>query len=482
MKMMRPCEIRFTPLNLIPCFLFVGSLIIGIATSASAGWLYPLGETTETPRFSEEHIQLKAPSDTGNRPPLLFEGGDLFLGTGKLKDGFETPWGAIWQPQLWIFATMRSAVYTFDDGVASPSAEWGNRLDIYANLQLTGTEKIIIGLRPLDRNRLDRFSRVTFNDNRGGSRQEFNADIRTLFFEGDLGSLFPSLDPGGYTWLDYGFTVGRQLLLFQEGILLNDEIDSVGIVRNNIRLPGVSNLRTSFLYGWNEVGRSNADNVNGTSTNIIGMFNSADTHFSTFNLDLIYTVDADEITNEDAYYIGLSAIQRIGHFNTAFRINSSITQGGNNAKAGDGTLLSAEISFTPRSSDDVVYLNTFVSSGNFTQAGREPVVGGPLGALGILFASPSLGNFGSELSSFTDDVAGFALGYEAFWQNHRRSLTLEVAGRKDIGGDGIDSIAVGFEFRQRLSQRIQLQVDAHRSIFESRDDGYGFRTELLYQF
>ena len=282
--------------------------------------------------------------------------------------------------------------------------------------------------------------------------------------------------------MDYGFTVGRQLLLFQEGILLNDQIDAVGLVRNNIRLPGVSNLRTSFLYGWNEVGRSSASNVSGTSTNMIGMFNSADTYFSTFNLDLIYTIDANEQTNEDAYYIGFSAIQRIGHFNTAFRVNTSVTQGSGNAQAGDGTLLSSEISFTPRSSDDVVYLNTFVSAGNFTQAGREPVVGGPLGALGILFASPSLGNFGSELNSFTDDVAGFALGYEAFWQNHRRSLTLEVAGRKDTSGDGIDSLAVGFEFRQRLLQRLQLQVDAHRTFNETRDNGYGGRVELLYQF
>jgi hypothetical protein len=480
--MNRAREARFIPLDIVPfLFLIAGSILLG-ASVASAGWLYPLGETTDTPRFSEEHIQLKPPSDTGNRPPLIYEGGDLFLGTGRLNEGFETPWGAVWQPQLWVFGTLRSAVYTIDDGVESPTAEWGNRLDLYANLQLTGTEKIIIGIRPLDRNRLDRFSRVTLNDNRGGNRQEFNADIRTFFFEGDLGSLFPKLDPGGYTWLDYGFTVGRQLLTFQEGILLNDEIDSVGIVRNNIRLPGVSNLRTSLLYGWNEVGRGNATNVRGTSTNIIGLFNSADTPLSSINLDIIYTIDAEEITDEDAYYVGLSSIQRIGHYNTAFRVNSSIAEGDDNSRVGTGTLFSAEVSFTPRSSDDIVYLNTFVSAGNFTQAGREAVVGGPLGALGILFASPSLGNFGSELDSFADDVTGFALGYEAFWQNHRRSLTMEVAGRKDIGGEGIDSLAVGFEFRQRLLQRLQLQVDVHYSFQESRDNGYGARTELLYQF
>lgn len=478
MQLKRPLYARLTPLNLILICFLVPILIFGSATAVLAGWLYPLGETREKTQFSEEHIQLKAPSDTGNRPPLIYEGGDLFLGSGDLYEGFETPWGAVWQPQLWVFATLRSAVYTFDDGVQSPSAEWGTRLDLYGNIQLTGTEKILIGFRPLDRNTLDSFSRVTFNDNRGGDQEEFNLDIRTLFFEGDFGSLFPGLDKAGIKPLDYGFTVGRQLLQYQEGILINDEVDVVGLVRNNIRLPFVSNLRTSFVYGWNEIGRSNA--INNNAAKFYGFFNSVDTHVSTFNLDAIYI--QDEQRDGDGYYVGASAIQRIGHFNTAFRINASIAENSSNAKVGDGVLLSSEISFTPHKSDDIVYLNTFVSSGNFTQAGREAVVGGPLGALGILFASPSLGNFGSELNSFADDVAGFALGYEAFWDNHRRSLTLEVAGRKDFGGDGVDDFAVGFEFRQRLLQRLQLQVDAHRSFQEFRDDGYGTRVELQYQF
>jgi len=476
--MTRSSNVRLTLLNIVSIGFLVMILFFGLATVAFAGWLYPLGETREKSRFSEEHIQLKAPSDTGNRPPLIYEGGDLFLGTGNLYEGFETPWGALWQPQLWIFATVRTAVYTFENGVQSPSAEWSTRVDLYANLQLTGTEKIIVGFRPLDRNRLDRFTRVTFNDNRGGDQEEFNMDVRTLFFEGDFGSLFPGLDRAGIKQLDYGFTVGRQLLQYQEGIMINDEVDIVGLVRNNIRLPGISNLRTSVVYGWNEIGRSNAGNNN--AAKFIGFFNSIDTQVSTINLDAIFIPDS--VKDGDGYYVGLAAIQRIGHFSTAFRINASIAENGNNAKVGDGVLLSSEISFTPHKSDDIVYLNLFVSSGNFTQAGREPVVGGPLGALGILFASPSLGNFGSELNSFADDVTGFALGYEAFWDNHRRSLTLEVAGRKDIGGDGFDDLAVGFEFRQRLAQRIQLQVDAHRSFQEFRDDGYGFRTELQYQF
>jgi len=459
--------------------IFVGIFTLAITAPAFAEGLYPLGHTEGIPRFSDEHIQLRPPSDTGTRPPLITETGDLFLGVGNLYEGFTTPWGAVWQPQLWLFGTMRSSLQMFDNGVADTASEWSNRFDFYANLQLTGTEKILLGIRPLDLNRQNRFSGTALNDSRdGGGTQYFNLNIRTLFFEGDFGSLFPGLDPGGYTWLDYGFSVGRQLLQFQEGILINDEVDALGLVRNNIRLPGVANLRSSFVWGWNEVNRSNG--VVNDSSNMFGLFNSWDMQKSSMNLDLVLV--ADNAEDGDGFYLGYSTIQRIGHYNTAFRINTSFAEGEDNAKVGTGILLSSEVSWTPQSSDDIVYVNTFVASGNFTQVGREPVVGGPLGALGILFASPSLGNFAAELNPFTDDVAGFAMGYEAFWMNHRRSLTLEIAGRKDTDGGGFDDMAVGFEYRHRLWQRVQWQLDAHYSLQERRRDGYGMRSELLYQF
>ena len=462
-------------------------VVLCFSLPAYADW-YPLGHTEDVPAFSKEHIQLLPPSDTGTRPALIYEGGDLFLGVGDLYEGFETPWGAVWQPQLWIFGTMRSSVHMYDNSSANSTAsEWANRLDLYANIQLTGTEKFIIGIRPLDKNEPSKFSRVAFNDNRGDGRSEFNGDIRTMFFEGDLGSLFPRLDPEGTSWLDYGFSVGRQLLQFQEGIMLNDEVDAIALIRNNIHLPGIPGLRSSFVWGWNDLGRSDAERDD--RANMFGLFNSADTQKTYWNLDLVYVTDEDAVG--DSYHIGLSAIQRIGFYSTAFRINTSIAEEDDNAEVGTGTLYSAEFSFTPKRSDDIVYLNAYFASGKFTQVGREPVVGGPLGALGILFASPSIGNFGSEMISFANDVAGFAMGYQAFWNHHRTNLTLELATRIDTSDKGCittgrgkrcDDIAIGFEFRQRLAQRIQLQVDSHYNVQEKRSDGYGLRTEILYQF
>lgn len=440
--------------------------------------LFPLGETFEVSRFSEEKIQLLEPSDTGNRPPLIYEGGDLFLGTGDLQAGFETPWGAVWQPQLWVFGTLRTSLFYFDNGVRPASSEWATRLSLFANLQLTHTEKLIIGVRPLDRNEFNRFTRVQLNDEFGPSKIEPNLNIRTLFFEGDLGSLFPGLDPVGKEPLDLGFSVGRQAFTFQNAIMINETIDAVGIVRNNIRFAGISGMRSTFVYGWNELNRANA-RLN-RSADLFGWFNSIYTPGHTFNIDMIAITD--EQTTGDSFNFGAAAIQRIGHFNTAFRINTSFEPGADSPKAGTGTIYTSEVSWTPYRSDDIAYVNAFLVDGNYTQAGREPVVGGALGGLGILFASPGVGNFLSELNNFTTDVAGLVVGYEAFWENHRRSLTLEIASRKDIGGAGFDDVGFGFEFRQRLAHRIQFQLDASYSVLERRNDGSTIRTEIRYQF
>ncbi|MBT5027056.1 MAG: hypothetical protein HOH38_04795 [Nitrospinaceae bacterium] len=474
---MRICELR----RVVSGVIFA-SLVFGLASPAIADF-FPLGETFETSRFSDEKIQLLAPSDTGNRPPLIYEAGDDFLGQGDLQEGFETPWGAVWQPQLWVFGTLRTSLFYFDNGVRSPSAEWATRLDLFANLQLTHTEKLIIGVRPLDRNQFNRFTRVQLNDEFGSSKIEPNMDIRTLFFEGDFGSLFPGLDPMGTKPIDVGFSVGRQALTFQNAIMINDTVDAIGLVRNNIRFAGISGMRSTVVYGWNELNRSDA-RLNSTAE-MIGFFNSIDTPRGTVNVDSIYI--HDDLDGGDSLNVGLSSIQRIGHYNTAFRINKSFAEQGT-VKANRGTIYSSEVSWTPYRSDDIAYVNAFAVDGTYTQAGRESVVGGPLGGLGILFASPSIGNFLSELNNFTSEVAGVAIGYEAFWSdgkqanNHRRSLTVEVAARKDLGHRGFDDFAFGFEFRTRLAQRIQLQVDASYSVLEKRDDGSTIRTEIRYQF
>ena len=468
-------------------------VVVGLATSSptlAAGkgkpWydsFWPIGDRVEVHKLSEEYIPFKSTGEIPFRPELLLELGDPFLHIGNLDSGFEVPIiGAVWQPRLWAYVVNRTAIQTFDNDVATRKrdTEIANRMDLYANLQLTGTEKILLGLRPFDNNLPSRFTRYTFDGSNEDFNNELNLDIESLFFEGDIGSLLPKLDRAGIKPIDFGFTVGRQPLTFQEGIILNDTVDAVGFVRNNLVFPSTSNLRIAGLWAWDRLDRN--DRNRGTDPNMYGLFVFADAHVSSYNLDMIY-VD-DNATNGDAFYIGASAIQRIralGGISSAFRINNSIALdeeiGGN--VIGDGSLLSAEFSTIVPGSDDIAYFNPFISIGNFTQAGREQILGGPLASLGILFASPNLSTYGAEVSPFTDDVVGFATGYQAFWDDHRRNLILEIAGRHDYDGQGFDQLGLGFQLQQAIGQHIQAQLEGFYTFNGERDDGVGARAEIF---
>ncbi len=478
-------------------------------------WFWPLGERKKVKTLADEYIPFVTEKDQVNsveevlhgkpekpgnsdgpsgepentvkllppRPSLLVELGDGFLDTGNLDSGFEVPViGAVWQPRFWAYAINRTTYQSFKDGRSGNQRETeiANRLDLFANLQLTGTEKILLGLRPTDQNRPNRFTRYTFSGQDEGFNNELNIDVETFFFEGDFGSLFPVLDEAGILPIDFGFTVGRQPLVFQEGILINDTIDAVGIIRNNIPFPGTSNLRVSAMWGWNRLDRNDIGEP--SDEHMYGVFIAADTHWSTYNLDMIYV---DDENNRDGFYIGASAIQRVpswGGISTAFRVNASFALDEEVAGnvVGDGVLLTSELSKTVDGSDDIVYFNSFLGLGNFTQAGREAIVGGPLANTGILFASPNLSLYGAEINPFTgDDVIGGALGYQAFWDNNRRNLILEVAGRHDLGGQGFDSLGLGFQLQQAVGQHVQLQLEGFYTFNEGREDGSGARAEVL---
>jgi len=479
-------------LTQIPPVLVVFAVCLGVIGTAQAaemkkkpwyGSLWPLGEHVEVETLKDEVVKFKSVGDIPFRPALFLELGDPFLDTGQLDAGFEVPiLGAIWQPRLWSYLINRTTVQTFDNGAPGRlrDTEIANRMDLYANLQLTGTEKILLGLRPFDNNLPSRFTRYTFDGSNEDFNNELNLDIETLFFEGDIGSLLPKLDRAGIKPIDFGFTVGRQPFTFQEGIILNDTVDAVGFVRNNLVFPSTSNLRIAGLWAWDRLDRN--DRNRGTDPNMYGLFVFADAHVSSYNLDMIF-VD-DNARNGDAFYIGASAIQRIralGGISSAFRINNSIALdeeiGGN--VIGDGSLLSAEFSTIVPGSDDIAYINPFISIGNFTQAGREQILGGPLASLGILFASPNLSTYGAEVSPFTDDVVGFATGYQAFWDDHRRNLILEIAGRHDYDGQGFDQLGIGFQLQQAIGQHIQAQLEGFYTFNGERDDGVGARAELF---
>jgi hypothetical protein len=456
------------------------NLLSLLAVVLAAAWCgSPLGAQSRPDmsgsRLSDKPIPL---DKTLERPPPLLEFGDPFLGPGNLQKGFTLPGGAVWQPSLLFFGDYRTAVQTFSNGRKTFS-EWANRLDLYANLQLTGTERVLLGLRPLDHN--DKYSGYQF-DSGAGFKNRLNGNLATLFFEGEFGELFPNLDLYDRESLDYGFSVGRQPLRLQDGLLLEDTIDSIGLVRNSLHTSWTSGWRLNFIYGWHNVHRNN--NQLDKTAQLVVFSTSADFHWSTMDLDFVY-VPAGSATGQ-GLYAGWGATQRINlvnhTFNTTFRVVGSRALNQPTPQTNNGVLLFSQIALTPKGSPDWLYLDAFWAIAKFSSAARAPDAGGPLGRTGLLFSAVGLGRYGAALGNGANDSVGFSLGYQMFFAALRRQLVLEIGARKDTKGTSQDAAALGARVQQAIWRHLLLQFDSFVSAGRQRGPGYGGRTELVVKF
>ncbi|MEE9295603.1 MAG: hypothetical protein V3W34_11665 [Phycisphaerae bacterium] len=422
-----------------------------------------------------------------------------FLEPGETGLEFTLPTGAVWQPSFLIFGTYRTALQTFDDG-NTKLAEWANRLDIFLELRLTGTERILVGVRPLDQD--GRFTSLNFQPQFDNDWQtEFNGRITSLFIEGEFAELFPNLDKSDFMPLDVGFSVGRQPIFVQEGMLINDpSMDAVGLVRNTLLPAGTSNLRLTCLYAWDEINRGNnfaGNNIEDETAQLWGLFTQIDTKLSTINLDVAYV---DSRRTGSAFYAGLSAVQRVGHINTSFRALGSFPTTGEidpdpRAEEGQirdrreaaqntrGYLFFSELSWTPPHTHDLLYVNTFYGIDRFASAARDPTTGGPLGRTGILFAAVGLGRFGSALSNQADSAYGASIGYQKFLdKDHRRQLIVEFGGRKETSGESEGEAGAAARYQWALGQQTVIQIDAFAAAREHTSASYGARVEFRFMF
>lgn len=449
-------------------------------------------------RLTAEAIPL-LPENVPERPRPLIELGEPFLGSGTLDPGIRLPTGAVWQPSLIVFGTLRSGVQSFESE-AGRIGEWATRLDLFANLQLSGTERLVVGFRPLDRD--GRFTSYVFESDLpgvddGDFQDEVNGEITSLFFEGDFGEIFPELSRDDFAPTDVGFSVGRQPLLFQEGLLIDDSIDGIGLTRNTLQPEGTSNLRATLFWGWNEVGRSGpVGNAEDDGAQMLALLTSTDTRRSTIDADLVYVrsdvraegpPDGRALAGGDLLAGGVSFVQRIGKAATAFRLlgSSAIDP---TPVTGDGWLVFSELSWSPPYGHDHVYVNAFWAVDRYVSAARGPAAGGPLGRAGINFAAVGLGRYGAALSSEARDVAGGAVGYQRFFDHTRRQLHLELGARIGTGNDVANAVAATARWQSALGRRFVVLVDGFAGLRESLAPGvddeelFGGRVELVLKF
>ncbi|MEM7010770.1 MAG: hypothetical protein AAF585_04725 [Verrucomicrobiota bacterium] len=406
-------------------------------------------------------------------------GGNPFLGTGEIFEGVEMPTGAVWQPVFILWGDFRSSVQTFDNG-PTDFTEWTNRLDLFGNLYLTPTERLLFQIRPFDQD--GRFSGVQFEGDDEGGFESFNGNIRTLFFEGDFGELFPKWDPNDSKNLDFGFSIGRQPLSFQDGIILNDFVDSIGVTRSSLFFLGSNATHITGYFGVNELHRN--DNRPDDDALIFGLNMASDYDKSTYEFDLAY-VDGDLETGGDGLYAGIGQTRRFGHWNSTFRVNGSWALDEETDAVSTGTLVTHQLSKTAKRNNDIFYLNTFWGIDNYASAGRDPSTGGPLGPIGILYASPGLGQFQAPLGNRVGDNVGFAAGYQHFMDDNSAQLIFEVGGRHAMEDDQQSSLGLMTRYQRAFGLHHILVIDAFVAGYDDPlldDWGYGFRTEWRIKF
>jgi hypothetical protein len=467
----------------------VSTCLAGVSANAGA---VPDSESPSSSRFSDQPAPLLL-KGFPKRPPPLIEWGDRFLGSGNLQRGFNLPTGANWTPNFWVFGDYRTAIQTFEPGDNTRITEWANRLDLYGNLQLSGTERILSGWRPLD-NKRSKYSGYRFEptDSRDWVNG-LNLVPQTLFFEGEIGQIFPVLTRDGKYNLDYGFSIGRQPLLLQDGLLVNDDrVDLFSLTANALHFPGVPVARISGIFAWDEIER--AHNQRDRDAFLIGLDAAMDLDLlgSTVEATALYVTSGDD---GEGFYSGIGAIQRFGKFNTSFRVANSVALEGNNDRVASGTLLFAEASFDPRGTADLVYFNAFCAIDKFSSAARGPSAGGPLGRVGILNASVDMGNYGAPLNNYAENAVGANLGYQKYFGAiPRTQLVLEIGGRMPTKSPTTlqDQPAAGVaaRFQKAFGQRVIYIMDAFTVLRDNQEPAlgshrqvsYGGRMEILVRF
>lgn len=439
-----------------------------------------------------KHVEIEGPLENHalglqpipHRPDLLLELNERFLGAGTLEQGVELPTGAIWRPSLWLFGTYRSAFGHRDNRRGQNFTEWANRLDLFGQVNLSGTERLLVGMRSLDEERGNRRTFSGYDFHSGNDINGLNADIQTLFFEGDFGEIFPNLDPYDQGVLDYGFSVGRQLMSFQQGLLINEDmIDALTVTRNTLFGNGNLNMRSTGVFAWNEINRNN--NMPDPNAKMVGLFTESDFEISTVNADVVY-LDSQS-TQGSMVAFGLSAIQRLKGFhntyNTSFHVLGSHATGNETAASGNGLLLFSQLSWTRHHHEDLIYVNGFWAIDQFTSPSRGPLMGGPLGQTGILFASPGLGQFGAPLSNQASAAYGGSIGYQLFYDSIiGQQVVAEIGGRKDTNNINQGELGAAVRFQRRLDQHWILLVDGFATAREGEGVGPGARFEVLAKF
>jgi hypothetical protein len=384
-----------------------------------------------------------------------------------------------------VFGDLRTAGAKYNNGTTGDQKEIAARLNLDMDWQFTPSERVHAFVRPLDKN--GSFTRLQLNN---GVQQrfvhEFNFDLKTLFFEGDLGAMYGGLT-GHDSPRDLPIAIGRVPIATQNGVWIEDAFDGVALgilsAKNSPKLD-ISNFDLTLFTALDNVATAAVPGThNAKLYGLAGFFDGLKGYVE-FGYGY---VDAD---NHDLSYHNLTAAyskRYRGKFANSIRIIENVGQKAT-TKTADGTLLLIENSLVRGYVANinpltfVPYLNLWAGFKSPQSLARGGDAGGVLRNTGLNFESDGLTGY-PTLDATAHDTYGGAIGVEYLF-NLDRQIVVEVARvqpRSNSPLPGAET-AVGARYQHPISNAWIVRLDGMKGFRVGQKDVYGARLELRRKF
>ena len=384
-------------------------------------------------------------------------------------------------PGLAIYGDMRTAV-AYNRNGGKDIAQIATRVNVDVDLRLTATERIHAFFTPLQNG--TQFTRFEFGraDGNGRFNDEFDLNPQTLFFEGDLGSLYSGFS-GKRAGFDLPFTVGLFPLFLQNGIWANDAIlgGAISIPAKNSAALGLANFDITFFAGFDNVDNPGILGANKRNANVYGVTTFIDAFSGYIEAGYGLLEGVRELSGQLTHFATAAYSRRYANaLSNSMRMFANFGNGEND----DGFAIISENSLvTSLPSTLIPYANFFIGFGN-----PQPLVdgfnAGILKNVGINFETDALTGY-PKLNDTASDAWGGAIGLQYLF-NFDQQLIFEAAMVQPFNSDGTGvqeaQYGLGVRYQIALNHSWIFRADATYQFIEDKQDNFGIRTELRRKF
>ncbi len=391
-------------------------------------------------------------------------------------------------PGLAVYGDWRTAV-AYNNNNGKDIAQVATRLNLDVDFKFTGTERIHAFFTPIQKD--NKFTRLEFGG--GGSNDKFNdeldAEPQTLFFEGDMGSLYSGFS-GQEASFDLPFTVGLFPLFLQNGIWANDAIlgGAFSIPAKNSAALGLANVDTTFFAAFDDVENAGLVGADGkadnNNANLFGVTTFIDAFDGYVEAGYGFVQGTGIQDGLQEHYLTAAYTRRYANtLSNSTRVFANFGDDKDGKESDGFAILSENSLITWLPSTLLPYANFFVGFGE-----PKPLVDGNnagiLKNVGINFETDALTGY-PKLDDTASNAWGGAIGIQYLF-NLDQQLVFEVATVQPFEDDGIGAkdpqYGFGVRYQIPINRAWLFRADATYHLIEGGEDNFGIRTEVRRKF